>query len=68
MRVTGAEAYDIIYVGESKYTLQKENGNCLNIAPGGTLSFALEAVPYTFIVPFMIIEIRSVIDCEGERV
>ena len=46
MRVTEAQAYDIIYVGESKYALQKENGNCLNIAPGGDLSFALEAVPY----------------------
>jgi hypothetical protein len=41
-----AEAYDIIYVGESNYTLQKGNGNCLSIAPDGTLSFALEAAPY----------------------
>ena len=46
MRVTGSEAYDIIYVSESKYTLQKENGDCLDIASSGTLSFALEAVPH----------------------
>jgi phospholipase C len=37
--VTGAEVYDIVYVSASKYTLQKENGDYLNIAADGNLSF-----------------------------
>jgi phospholipase C len=45
--VTGAEAYDIIYVGASKYTLQKENGDYLNIAADGSLSFDETPFPYS---------------------
>ena len=45
--VTGAEVYNIQYVGSSKYTLQKENGDYLNIAANGTLAFEGTAVPYS---------------------
>lgn len=45
--VSGAEVYNIAYVGASKYTLQKENGDYLNIAKDGSLDFESTAVPYS---------------------
>jgi phospholipase C len=44
--VSGAEVYNIVYIGSSQYTLQKENGDYLNIAADGTLSFTSHPVPY----------------------
>jgi hypothetical protein len=46
VNVTGAEAYDIVSMGGSKHTLQKENGTYPNIAPGGFVSFALKSVTH----------------------
>lgn len=43
---SGAEIYNITYVGSSQYILQKENGAYLNIQPGGNLSFDSIPVPY----------------------
>jgi len=45
--VSGAEVYEVVYIGSSLYTLQKQNGDYLNIAAGGTLSFDTKAVPYS---------------------
>ncbi|PMD34958.1 putative hemolytic phospholipase C precursor [Hyaloscypha variabilis F] len=45
--ITGAEVYDVVYIGSSLYTLQKENGDYLNIAADGSLSFDTKAVPYS---------------------
>ena len=45
--VSSAEVYDVVYIGGSLDTLQKENGDYLNIAADGTLSFATKAVPYS---------------------
>ena len=36
---SGAETYNITYIGSGVYALQKENGAYLNIQPGGSLSF-----------------------------
>ena len=43
---SGAETYNITYMGESKYQLQKENGDYLNIDPAGELSFKSTPVGY----------------------
>lgn len=43
---SGAEVYNITYVGNGEYVLQKENGSHLNIKPDGSLSFDAEPVPY----------------------
>jgi phospholipase C len=45
--VSGAEVYNVVYIGNSQYTLQKENGRYLNIAADGTISFASKPVPYS---------------------
>jgi len=45
--VTGAEIYNITYIGNSQYTLQKENGDYLNIQSDGSLSFDSKSVPYS---------------------
>jgi phospholipase C len=45
--VSGAEVYDVVYIGSSLYTLQKENGDYLNIAADGSLFFDTKAVPYS---------------------
>lgn len=45
--VSGAEIYDVVYIGGSQYTLQKENGAYLNIAADGNLSFDSKPVPYS---------------------
>ncbi|KAH8892840.1 non-hemolytic phospholipase c [Thozetella sp. PMI_491] len=44
--VTGAQTYNISYVGNSQYILQKENGKYLNIKSDGTLSFDSQPTPY----------------------
>ena len=44
--VSGAEIYNITYIGNSQYTLQKENGDYTNILPDGTLSFVNTPVSY----------------------
>ncbi|CZR52692.1 related to phospholipase C [Phialocephala subalpina] len=46
LSTTGAEVYNITYVGSSQYILQKENGEYLNIQPGGALSFDSTPIPY----------------------
>jgi phospholipase C len=46
LSTTGAEVYNITYVGSSQYILQKENGKYLNIQPGGGLSFDSTPIPY----------------------
>jgi len=43
---TGAEVYNITYIGSSQYIVQKENGKYLNIQPGGSLSFDSTPIPY----------------------
>jgi phospholipase C len=43
---SGAEIYNISYVGSSQYIMQKENGAYLNIQPGGGLSFDSTPIPY----------------------
>jgi phospholipase C len=45
--VTGAEVYNITYLGNSLYTLQKENEDYTNINTDGTLSFDSTPIPYT---------------------
>lgn len=45
--VTGAETYNITYIGSGQYVLQKENGQYLNIQSDGNLSFDSKPVPYT---------------------
>jgi phospholipase C len=44
--VTGAEVYNITYIGSSQYVLRKENGDYLNIVSNGSLSFDSNPVPY----------------------
>lgn len=44
--VTGAEIYNITYIGNSQYVLQKENGDYTNIQPDGTLEFSPTPIPY----------------------
>jgi phospholipase C len=44
--VSGAEVYNVVYIGNSQYTLQKENGHYLNIVADGTISFDSKPVPY----------------------
>ncbi|RFU30264.1 hypothetical protein B7463_g6077, partial [Scytalidium lignicola] len=44
--VTGAEVYNITYLGNSQYVLQKENGDYTNIKPDGTLEFSSTPIPY----------------------
>ena len=44
--VTGAEIYNITYIGSSQYIMQKENGDYLNIKSDGSLSFDSTPVPY----------------------
>lgn len=44
--VSGAEIYNIVYIGSSQYTLQKENGAYLNIESDGSLSFTSHPVAY----------------------
>jgi phospholipase C len=46
--VTGAEIYNIKYVGGNQYTMQKENGDYLNIDTNGQLSFDSTPIPYKF--------------------
>ncbi|KAF8849972.1 putative hemolytic phospholipase C precursor [Acephala macrosclerotiorum] len=46
LSTSGAEVYNITYVGSSQYILQKENGEYLNIQPGGGLSFDPTPIPY----------------------
>lgn len=46
MKVTRAEVYDIVSIGRSMYTLQKENRDYLNIALGVIVSSALKSVTY----------------------
>jgi phospholipase C len=45
--VTGAEIYNITYVGNSQYVLQKENGDYTNIKSDGTLEFVSTPIPYS---------------------
>jgi len=45
--VTGAEIYNITYIGNSKYTIQEVNGDYLNIQPSGRLSFDSNPMPYS---------------------
>jgi phospholipase C len=45
--VTGAEIYNITYIGNSQYVLQKENGDYTNIQSEGTLEFVPTPIPYT---------------------
>ncbi len=45
--VTGAEVYNVTYVGNSQYVMQKENGKYLNIQAGGVLSFDSTPIPYS---------------------
>ena len=44
--VTGAEVYNVTYIGNSQYLLQKENGDYTNINPDGTLGFVSRPIPY----------------------
>ena len=43
---SGAEVYNITYMGGSKYTLKKENGKYLNIDARGQLSFTSTPIGY----------------------
>ncbi|CAK7217212.1 hypothetical protein SCUCBS95973_003069 [Sporothrix curviconia] len=43
---SGAETYNITYMGSSKYQLQKENGDYLNIDRNGELSFVSTPIGY----------------------
>lgn len=43
---SGAETYNITYIGGSKYALMKENGKYLNIDSTGTLAFTSTPVGY----------------------
>jgi phospholipase C len=43
---SGAETYNISYLGSRGYALQKENGKYLNIAADGSLSIDDAPVPY----------------------
>jgi len=45
--VSGAQTYNITYVGNSEYVLQKENGDYTNILTDGTLSFVDKPTTYT---------------------
>jgi phospholipase C len=45
--VAGSEIYNITYIGNSQYLLQKENGDYTNIHSDGTLEFASTPTPYT---------------------
>lgn len=44
--INGAEIYNITYIGNSQYVLQKENGDYTNIHPEGTLQFISKPTPY----------------------
>lgn len=45
--VSGAETYNITYIGSSQYILQKENGDYLNIGSDGSLAFHAQPVSYS---------------------
>ena len=45
--VIDAGTYNITYIGNSQYWLQKESGNYSNIQSDGTLAFASRPIPYT---------------------
>ncbi|KAG0647116.1 Phosphatidylcholine-hydrolyzing phospholipase C [Hyphodiscus hymeniophilus] len=43
---SGAETYNVTYIGNSQYVLQKENGDYTNIGPDGVLAFVSKPTPY----------------------
>ena len=45
--VSGAEVYNITFIGNSQYVLQKENGDYTNIQSDGALEFVSKPTPYT---------------------
>jgi phospholipase C len=65
--LSGSKVYDIVYIGDSQNTLQKENGRYLNIAVDGTISLLRSRCRRVFIVLLIIIDKSERRRNEGRR-